>query len=171
MDFPDGVDLLPLNTHRDERGSLTEIFRSEWCKNFNPCQWNVTRSHQNVLRGVHVHRKHNDYLVVLRGKITVGLHDARAKSRTYRRSATTELFGDEMSVLRVPPGVMHGFYCHEETLYIYGVDAYFDLDDELGCHWADPRLGIKWPCRNPTLSERDIHAGPLADIEPRLAAL
>jgi dTDP-4-dehydrorhamnose 3,5-epimerase len=79
-----------------------------------------------------------------------------------------ELRGDDMSGIRVPVGVMHGFYFHEPSMHIYGVDSYFDPDDDLACHWADPRLGIAWPCRDPVLSERDHHAGTLAEVEARL---
>jgi dTDP-4-dehydrorhamnose 3,5-epimerase-like enzyme len=59
-----------------------------------------------------------------------------------------ELHGDELSGIRVPVGVMHGFYCHEPSMYIYGVDSYFDLEDELGCHWADPQLGQRFLSSN-----------------------
>jgi dTDP-4-dehydrorhamnose 3,5-epimerase len=168
MNLPVGVELIPLKTHADARGSLTEIFRDEWCEGFHPCQWNVTFSHANVLRGVHVHYKHSDYLVLLQGRISVGLHDARSGSQSYRTSCVTEIESNEMSVLRIPAGMMHGFYCHEPSLYIYGVNSYFDPDDELGCYWADPALGIAWPCREPLLNERDIRAGTLADVEARL---
>src|SRR3972149_5305605 len=84
MDLPHGVSLTPLRMHRDERGWLTEIFRDEWGGGVAPCQWNATMSQRNVLRGVHVHHKHQDYLVLLRGKISVGLYDARPRSPTYR---------------------------------------------------------------------------------------
>ena len=86
-------------------------------------------------------------------------------------SCVVDIRCDAISVLRIPAGVMHGFYCHEPTLYIYGVDSYFDPDDELGCHWADPGLGLKWPCKTPKLSGRDLQAGPLAEVEARLGTL
>ncbi len=171
MNLPHGVRLTPLTTHRDERGSVTEIFRDEWSVGVAPCQWNATMSQPNVLRGVHVHYKHHDYLVLLRGKISVGLYDARPKSPTYRMSAMIDLHSHELSGIRVPIGVMHGFYCHEPSMYIYGVDSYFDPDDELGCHWADPGLRIAWPCREPLLSERDRRAGTLAQVEACLRTL
>jgi dTDP-4-dehydrorhamnose 3,5-epimerase len=157
--------------HRDERGSVTEIFRQEWPASIRPCQWNVAYSEANVLRGVHVHYKHIDYLVLLRGRLSAGLYDVRPKSPTYRMSSVFEICCDDLSALRIPTGVMHGFYCHEPTIYVYGVDSYFDPNDELGCHWADPGLKLQWPCRTPKLSERDMQAGPLADVEARLRTL
>jgi dTDP-4-dehydrorhamnose 3,5-epimerase len=168
MQVPEGVQLIPLTMHRDERGWVTEIFRDEWNVGVAPCQWNATVSEGNVLRGVHVHHKHHDYLVVLRGRVTVGLYDARPKSPTYRMPAMVELDGDALAGIRVPIGVLHGFYCHERTVYIYGVNSYFDTDDELACHWADPALRLTWPCRDPVLSERDRRAGTLAEVEAML---
>lgn len=169
--LPHDVEIIPLTTHRDERGWLTEIYREKWPVGVQPCQWNATSSDANVLRGVHVHYKHTDYLVLLRGRLSAGLYDARPKSPTHRMSCVLDIRCDAISALRIPAGVMHGFYCHEPTLYIYGVDSYFDPDDELGCYWADPGLGLKWPCKTPKLSERDLQAGPLAEIEARLGTL
>jgi dTDP-4-dehydrorhamnose 3,5-epimerase len=171
MILPHGVELIGLTMHRDERGWLAEVFRDEWRSEGRPCQWNVTMSEQNVLRGMHVHHRHKDYLLVLRGKISVGLYDVRPRSPTYRQSTMFEMSGDRLSAMWLPTGIMHGFYCHEQTMYIYGVDAYFDPNDELGCHWADPRLELPWPCRDPLVSKRDGSAGSLAEVESRLPSL
>jgi dTDP-4-dehydrorhamnose 3,5-epimerase len=171
MTLPDGVELTALTMHRDNRGWLTEIFRDEWRVGIEPLQWNVTMSEQNVLRGVHVHYRHEDYLVVLHGKISVGLYDVRPRSPTYRQTAMFEMSSDRLTAVRIPTGIMHGFYCHEKTLYIYGVDSYYDPNDELGCYWVDPQLGIDWPCHDPILSVRDREAGSLAEVEAQLLSL
>ena len=171
MILPDGACLTPLTMHRDSRGWLTEIFRREWSAAIEPIQWNVTRSESNVLRGVHVHHRHTDYFLVVSGRISVGLYDARRSSPTYSQSTLVEMSAENLAALRIPTGVMHGFYCHDTSLFIYGVDSYFDPGDELGCHWTDPRLKIPWPCRDPLLNERDRTAGSLADVEAKLASL
>jgi len=170
LNLPHGVQLTPLDIHRDERGWLAEIFRDEWGAGMMPCQWNATMSQANVLRGMHVHCTHHDYLVVLQGRISVGLYDVRTRSQTYRTSSLFELSGEQQTAMRLPTGVIHGFYCHQPTLYVYGVDAYYDPDDEIGCRWCDPTLGIAWPCRDPMLSARDRDAGSVAELEMRLLA-
>jgi dTDP-4-dehydrorhamnose 3,5-epimerase len=171
MNLPDGVELTALAMHRDNRGWLTEIFRDEWSVGIEPRQWNVSMSEQNVLRGMHIHGRHKDYLMVLHGKITVGLYDVRPRSPTYRQTAMFEMSSDRLMAVHIPIGVMHGFYCLEKTFSIYGVDAYYDPEDELGCHWADPRLGIPWPCHDPILSARDRDAGTLAELEVQFFSL
>jgi dTDP-4-dehydrorhamnose 3,5-epimerase len=171
MQLPQGVSLSPLAMNQDERGWLTEIFRDEWADGETPCQWNANFSHPNVLRGVHGHYRHWDYVVALRGRISVGLYDARRKAPSYGVSALIEIGGERLVALSIPPGVLHGFYFHESTQYINGVSAYYDVGDELACRWTDPGLRIDWPCRNPVIGERDRKAGSLAEIEARLRAL
>jgi dTDP-4-dehydrorhamnose 3,5-epimerase len=170
-ELPEGVRISPLAMNLDSRGSLTEIFRTEWIDGPGPCQWNLAKSAANVLRGVHVHFKHDDYMVVISGRLSVGLYDARPKSPTYRQSAIFEFSAEPTSALRIPIGVMHGFYMHEPTTYVYGVNSYYDPDDELGCYWADPALGIAWPCRDPLLSERDREPPSFGATHARLLAL
>ena len=43
---------------------------------------------------------------------------------------------------------MHGWLAHAPTVHLQGVsEAYVDYaeDDNQGCHWSDPDLGIEWP--------------------------
>ena len=128
-------------------------------------QWNAVSSVANVLRGVHAHWRHADYLTVVarsghdrarRSARRLGDrrpgHDGRAARRTGRPA------------LVLPPGVAHGFYFHEPSLHVYAVDHEWDPDDELGCRWDDPGLEIDWPCEQPLLSSRDEGLGSLSEL-------
>jgi dTDP-4-dehydrorhamnose 3,5-epimerase len=169
-DLPDGVRLLPLEKHGDDRGWISEVFRRDRVPGQDPCQWNVTVSQPNVLRGLHVHARHRDYLVVVQGRLNVALFDIRPESPTYRSGAIISLSSEDLSALCVPVGVLHGFYSPGPAVYIYGIDAYFDPRDEMGCHWTDPALALDWPFTNPVLSERDRRAGTLAALEAQFQA-
>jgi len=163
--LPHGVTLRALSTHRDRRGSLTELFRAEWEMGAPPAQWNYVESEARVLRGVHAHFRHSDYLFLLRGRSTIGLHDLREGSPTEGLSALVELRGEELSALYIPPGVAHGFYMHEPSIHVYAVSEYWDPADELGCHWADPGLGLRWPDESPLISERDAGLSTLDELK------
>ena len=145
--LPAGCSLRPLTTHDDERGSFTELFRREWDTGADPVQWNVVASAAGVLRGVHVHIRHDDYLSVPRGHATVGLRDLRRFSPTSGLSTFVDLRGDD---------------------HVYAVSHYWDPEDELACHWADPELELTWPLTPTLVSPRDEAAKPLSALVDRL---
>jgi dTDP-4-dehydrorhamnose 3,5-epimerase len=162
--LPHDVSLLELTPHADDRGVFTELFRVSWEPGVAPTQWNAVRSEPNVLRGVHVHLRHTDYLTVVAGKATIGLHDLRSGSPTEGLGTTVELDATAPAALVIPVGVAHGFYFHEPSIHVYAVSHEFDPADELGCRWDDPALDIAWPCTDPLLSERDQGLGPLTEL-------
>lgn len=166
--LPDGVRLHALGTHRDARGAFTELHRDEWSLAIRPVQWNLVSSRAGVLRGVHVHVVHADYLIIAAGRASIGLHDLRPETPTYGHSTLVEMIGAELHALVIPPGVAHGFYFHELSIHLYAVSHYWRPEDELGCLWSDPELRIGWPVRHPTISERDALLPPLAVLREQL---
>lgn len=170
MTLPQGCSIRDLTTHADERGALTEIFRKEWPTGLSPVQWNYVRSKPNVLRGVHVHVIHTDYLVCLDGTMLLGLVDVRPESPTRGLAATVTLEGAKLQAVVVPPGVAHGFHFPVASSLCYSVTHYWNTRDEIGCRWDDPALGLDWRIKSPELSARDISAGSAkAMIEQYLA--
>jgi dTDP-4-dehydrorhamnose 3,5-epimerase len=117
--LPSGVELRLLEPHPDERGVFTELFRDSWGLPVEPVQWNAVRSEANVLRGVHVHWRHADYLTVVLGRATIGLHDLREGSPTDGFGTAVELDARAPAAISIPPGVAHGFYFHEPSLHVY----------------------------------------------------
>jgi dTDP-4-dehydrorhamnose 3,5-epimerase len=163
-----GVSLTDLTGHFDERGVLTELYRQAESDAPPMLQWNFVRSAPGVLRGVHGHFRHWDYLIVLDGSATIGLKDLRPGSAAYNRSTMIEMRGNSLQALTIPPGVAHGFFFPEPAFHIYGVSSYWDKNDELGCRWNDPELGLDWPVQNPAISPRDAALPSLADFREQL---
>lgn len=155
------VRLWPLTMRADPRGVFTEVFRANWGSEVQPVQWNVVSSQAHVLRGVHVHLRHWDYLLPLSGYLQLGLCDLRPTSPTFRSATLLDLRDEELTAVEIPPGVAHGFYFLCPSLHLYAVSHYWDPADELGCRWDDPGLGIPWPAAKPVLSTRDEEAGSL----------
>ena len=162
--LPDGVELQWLKPNADSRGVFTELFRDSWGLSVAPVQWNAVHSEANVLRGVHAHWRHADYLTVLVGLAAIGLHDLREGSPTEGIGAVVEMAADDPTGLSIPPGVARGFYFHEPSLHVYAVSHEWDPEDELGCRWDDPELDLAWPCSAPLLSNRDRGLGPLSAL-------
>jgi dTDP-4-dehydrorhamnose 3,5-epimerase len=164
LPLPQGVKLHKLVTHQDDRGAFTEIFRDSWGLGGRPVQWNMVRSEANVLRGVHVHRKHSDYVLMAEGEMTLILHDIRSNSSARGLTTLIKLQSADLHMAVIPVGVAHGFYFPKRACHIYAVTHGFDGSDEFGCHWQDDNLGIRELCANPKLSKRDSTAGSYAQM-------
>lgn len=169
-ELPAGVRLTQLQTHRDARGSLTEVWRLAWHDSPAPLQWNAVASDANVLRGVHVHKKHWDYVFLVSGDMRLGLHDMRTESPSYRKSSLVRMSGPQLSFVVIPPGVAHGFYYTAPTVQLYAISRYWDGSDEFGCRWDAPELDIAWPCTEPVLSARDHEPMSYAQLREAFAA-
>lgn len=103
------VVIKPLKGNADERGCLTEILRcdEDVFKRFG--QVYVSLNYPGVIRAWHYHKKQDDYWAVVKGMVKVVLYDAREDSPT--RGEVQEVFLGEqnMSLLVIPIGVMHGY--------------------------------------------------------------
>ena len=108
--LPIDVEIIDLKSHLDDRGQFTELFRSSWLPTMEAMQVNFVNSNPNVLRGVHVHFRHSDFLILVRGLMTLGLKDLRVASSTCGLSTMIQLDVDQMKGVFIPPGVAHGFY-------------------------------------------------------------
>ncbi|MGH2573888.1 MAG: dTDP-4-dehydrorhamnose 3,5-epimerase family protein [Actinomycetota bacterium] len=168
----DGVQLVPLTSHQDDRGSVTEVYRRSWTPGVSEMvQGNLSISRAGVLRGLHFHRKQADYWFVVSGMAFIGLYDLRVGSPSEGRKAEIRLSADEQrSALYIPKGVAHGFYAETDLVLQYLVDQYFAGEDEFGIAWDDPEVGIEWPGRHPVLSERDRRSPTLASVRERAPA-
>lgn len=169
--LPHGVRVVDVTQHDDDRGAFAEVYRAEWSLSVEPVQWGLGRSRAGVVRGVHVHPRHTDYLCVVEGRMTLALKDMRPTSPTFGLSWMTELDGSRWRGVVIPPGVAHGFQFPEPAVFLLGTSHYYDLDDELACRWDDPDLGFDWPSPSAQLSPRDRDAGSFAALQATLSAL
>jgi dTDP-4-dehydrorhamnose 3,5-epimerase len=163
--LPAGAYWRPLEPIPDPRGVFAEIYREEWSSEGGPAlQWNFIRSNAGVMRGVRVHPRHDDHLVLLDGRLEVGLRDLRRSCPTFGATALVELRGSTLSLLKVPAGVAHGLYVAEPSLFLIGVSRYHDPADDIPIRWDDPALEIPWSVQTAVVSPSDAAAGSLADV-------
>jgi len=107
----DGVMTKELLVLPDERGRLMECLRSDDELFIKFGQFYMTTTYPGVVKGWHLHRVQWDNIVCVRGLIKLVLYDARESSPT--SGALDEHFlGEHRPLLvRVPPGVYHGWKC------------------------------------------------------------
>lgn len=156
-----GVRLTDLKVFADDRGSFCEAFRASRVGPGPWVQWNISRSRAGVVRGLHLHRRQQDYWHIVAGSATVALVDRRPESPTLGAACCLNLCDSKPQTLLVPPGVLHGFRANTDVVLMYLLDQEYDATDELAVRWNDPDLHLPadWYAQpNATLSPRDMQA-------------
>jgi len=123
----------------DERGRLGEIMRADdpWFEKFG--QVYFTTTYPGVVKAWHYHRLQTDHFYCLRGAIKLGLYDARKESPTCGEVNEIYLSEHLPGLVRIPPGVYHGWMCvsaTESCVINLTTECYhYEKPDE---HRADP---------------------------------
>jgi dTDP-4-dehydrorhamnose 3,5-epimerase len=174
----EGVTRRDLRVFADERGSMREIWRDSWGYPVAPgirfVQGNVSHSQAGVLRGLHFHRRQDDFWVLLSGRAVVALVDLRSATPGSLQAGTRppvmlfEMRPD--STVYIPTGIAHGFLALEPLTLMYLVSNEYDGTDELGFAWNDPDAAIDWPGSAPILSPRDQSNPSLRELLETLEA-
>jgi len=126
-----GVEIKQLKTFKDERGFFREVIRSSdefFLEGF--AQW----SHSFKQRGYfteqfHVHQNQVDWWYVPLGQIVAVLFDTRQNSDGL--FLYYELGQSNQRVLKIPPGVAHGFKVLDNSAHLcYITSQEYNPDDE-----------------------------------------
>ena len=127
----DGVIVKRLRVMPDDRGRLMEILRSddELFARFG--QVYMTTTYPGAVKAWHMHKKQTDYMCAVTGMFRLALFDARDVSPTH--GSLQEIYmGEHRPVLvRIPPGVYHGWRCvsEREGVVVNVPDRLYDYDD------------------------------------------
>ena len=118
----------------------------------------MSKSKKNVIRGLHLQKefKQDKFVSVVKGKIFDVVVDLRKKAKTYGQKYSIILSEKNSTSLFKPAGFPHAFCTMaKENLVFYGCTNYRSKDDEIGILWNDSELKIKWPIKNPIISQKD----------------
>ena len=172
----EGVRIIEPDMHGDSRGWFVEQYNAARYKAAGIAadfvQDNESFSSKGVVRGLHWQAgTHGQAKLVrvIKGAAWDVAVDIRKGSPTFGKYVAVILTGDNKKQLFIPRGFAHGFIVLEdETLFSYKCDNLYCKESERGLMFNDPALGITWPEIGVplTLSERDQHHPPLAEIEP-----
>ena len=157
----------------DERGFFLETFHTSRYADLAGIslpfvQDNYSRSAKGVLRGLHFQKTkpQGKLISVVRGEVYDVAVDIRKGSSTFGQWVGVILSEENKKQLWVPPGFAHGFVVLSEIAdFEYKCTDYYDPSDEGSILWNDPDLAIGWPVENPILSDKDLNANKLADLE------
>ena len=158
-----GVLIIEPLVYADERGFFKETFQVDRYReigiDLDFVQDNLSRSHKDVIRGLHFQKKRPQGKLVncLQGAVWDVVVDIDPNSPTFGEYVGIELNDSNHLQLWVPPGYAHGFCVLSEAAYFqYKCTDYYDPSDEGGIRWNDPELGISWPTSTPIISVSDM---------------
>jgi len=173
MQIPDVILVTP-EVFEDERGFFLEVYEKEAFEKAGigqMIQVNHSRSKQNVLRGLHFQRApyaQAKLVRCIRGEILDVAVDLRKDSPHFSRYLTVNLSEDNKKMLYIPRGFAHGFLTLTEIAEVmYMVDNVYAPDYESGLLWNDEKVSIKWPVKDPILSEKDRNLPSLEELIKR----
>jgi len=144
----EGVEIIKLFPHVDERGFLIEILRKD-AKHFKQFgQVYLTTCNPGVVKAWHAHQKQTDYMFLVKGSVKIGLYDGRENSLTYKQTQTVIITELNPQLVQIPPRVWHGFMAlGNEPAYILNIptESYnYDEPDELRIHPIDNDFNYDW---------------------------
>ena len=141
----------------DNRGYFRELFLEKHFQTKFPFDA-MSYSKKNVLRGLHLQRKKPQakLITVISGKIYDVCVDCRKKSKTFGKFFSIVLSENVNKSLLIPEGFAHGFYTLTNNAILhYKCSNYRNAKTETGIIWNDKYLRIKWPKKNPIISQKD----------------
>ena len=127
-------------------------------------QDNHSSSAKNTIRGLHyqLRRPQAKLMRVIRGSVLDVAVDIRRGSPMFGRWVGVELSAENRRQLFVPAGFGHGFCATSDVAELeYKCSDVYVADDQHGVLWSDLTIGIKWPVRDPILSDADRAYRPL----------
>lgn len=172
LKIPDVV-LIKTKVFHDKRGFFTEKFKFSELNNYgisiNVMQVNYVKSKKYVLRGLHYQlnpKAQGKLISCINGKIFDVAVDIRKGSPWYGKYVCVELSERNNYSLWIPKGFAHGYITLEDnTEVIYLTDEEYAPEYERGIIWNDEFISIKWPIKEPIVSDKDNKLPLFKDAE------
>ena len=168
----EGLLLFNPKVFKDERGEFFETYNYEkyasQLPNVNFVQDNLSKSHKNVLRGLHFQLppfEQGKLVQVIKGRALDVAVDIRKNSKTYGHYFSVELSEINKIQFWIPPGFAHGFLSLEDdTLFAYKCTNNYSPGHEMTILWNDSQLAIDWKETQPIVSSKDTQGIPFTDF-------
>lgn len=172
LEIPEVILIKP-KLFRDDRGYFAEIYKASEFKrhgiHVDFVQDNHSFSKAGVIRGLHFQRNpsaQGKLVRVIQGKVLDVAVDIRQGSPTFGKWVSAILSDKNHEMLWIPVGFAHGVCALEDAHLLYKVSgSEYNANDNCSILWNDPEIHVRWPIKNPELSENDRTAKSLNDID------
>jgi len=172
--IPD-VKIIEPRVFSDDRGYFLETWNAQGFNqaglNWTFVQDNQSKSHRNVLRGLHyqIQSPQAKLVRVVTGAIYDVAVDLRRGSPTFGRWVGMELSEANHRMMLIPVGFAHGFLSlTDETQLVYKCTDFYAAPHERTIMWNDPDLAIAWPLaagEQPIVSSKDAMGRSLKEAD------
>ena len=155
-----GVVLIKLDAFEDHRGEYVEIYNKDLYKkngiDIDFIQDDISVSSQNVLRGIHGDEKTWKLISCLYGKFYLVVVNCDKISKKFGQWQSFILSDRNKHQVLVPPKYGNGhLVLSDKAIFHYKQSTYYDPSRQFTYKWNDPKFNIRWPVKNPILSQRD----------------
>mgnify|MGYP001313131304 FL=1 len=143
---------------KDKRGYLRETFRNNLIRKLSFPFDVMSYSRKRVLRGLHIQTKNPQakIITVTHGQIFDVAVDLRKNSKTFGKYISLIISDKSDFSFYIPKGFAHGFMCLSKKCTVnYKCSSYRNPKSEKTLMWNDPFLRIRWPLKQPIISEKD----------------
>ncbi len=169
----DGLLIIKPDVFGDDRGYFFETYSkrkyAEYGIEEDFVQDNISKSLRGTIRGLHYQvgdKAQGKLCHVIKGKVLDVAVDIRFDSPTFGQYFSIELTGEDKTQMWIPPGFAHGFsVLSDEVLFVYKCTNYYSKPDERAILYNDPQLNIDWKVENPIVSEKDLKAKLINEIQ------
>ncbi len=168
-----GVVRLRPRRFTDERGWFMETWNEKSFQSLGlPTDFkqdNQSRSHKNVLRGLHyqIQQPQGKLIRAVQGRIFDVAVDIRRSSPAFGKWVGVELDAETSEMLWIPPRFAHGFLVLSDSAEVlYKATDFYCPPGERTLLWNDPALNIAWPIDGmPIVSGKDAQGAVLGTAE------
>ncbi len=171
--FIEGLILVKPDIQTDERGFFLESFNKKKYEEGGIdqifVQDNISKSVKGTIRGLHYQVgefAQGKLCTVVVGKVLDVAVDIRFGSPTFGEHFFIVLDDIIKNQLWIPNGFAHGFSVLSETaIFSYKCTALYNKQSERAIRFNDPGLNINWQTEKQIVSEKDMNAKLLKEIE------
>lgn len=158
----EGVYIIEQDVFKDQRGAFVKTFQRSFFTSHglecNFCENYYTKSHEDVVRGMHFQTPPHDHaklVTVIQGTIIDVILDIRRASPTYGQHVEIELSRENRRSIYIARGLAHGFgTLSDSAIAYYMVTTEYASDHDKGVRFDS--FGYEWPITTPILSDRDL---------------
>ncbi len=169
----EGLLLIEPDLFSDGRGYFFESYNKEKYADIgldiNFVQDNISQSKKGTVRGLHYQvgdKAQGKLCQVISGKVLDVAVDIRFGSPTFGKHYAHVLNTEKKMQIWIPPGLAHGFsVLSDEAIFSYKCTNFYSKDHERAILYKDSELNIDWQVENPVVSEKDLKAKKINEID------